>query len=132
MINITGDVFVTNLKEVSPRLITGTVYSFEKVGEEFKTTFIKAKFVGKAIEHLIVKNVKDKDKVHIVSGVLKSNEWTTKDGKENKTLEVTCFELKEVEINEYKEVKKEDKNNRFKRWNEQVLEEPIEDGDLPW
>ncbi len=97
MVNVTGKVFVTNLKEVSPRLMTGTVYSFEKVGEEFKTTFLKAKFVGKAIEHLIVKNVKDKDKVEIVSGVLKSNDWKNKEGKEFKSIEVTVFELKEVE-----------------------------------
>ena len=46
MLKVNGQAYVTNLKEVSPRLITGTVYSFEKVGEEFKTTFIKAKSVG--------------------------------------------------------------------------------------
>ena len=38
MLKVNGQAYVTNLKEVSPRLITGTVYSFEKVGEEFKTT----------------------------------------------------------------------------------------------
>ena len=34
MININGNVFVTNLKELSPRLIGGTVYSFEKVKDK--------------------------------------------------------------------------------------------------
>ena len=33
MLKVNGQVYVTNLKEVSPRLITGTVYSFEKVGD---------------------------------------------------------------------------------------------------
>lgn len=114
MINVQGQVYVTNLKEVSPRLITGTVYSFEKVGEEFKTTFIKAKFVGQAIEHLITKNVKEKDKVYIESGVLKSNEWTNKDGKKNSQIEITCFKLSEGQNKEEKQEKKEE-YNRFKR-----------------
>ena len=114
MINVQGQVYVTNLMEVSPRLITGTVYSFEKVGVGFKTTFIKAKFVGQAIEHLITKNVKEKDKVYIESGVLKSNEWTNKDGKKNSQIEITCFKLSEIQYTEDQE-KKENKNNRFKR-----------------
>ena len=76
MLKVNGQAYVTNLKEVSPRLITGTVYSFEKVGEEFKTTFIKAKFVGEAITYLITNNVKEKDKVFIKSGVIKSNTET--------------------------------------------------------
>ena len=116
MINVSGNVFVTNLKELSPRLIGGTIYTFEKVkdSDEFKTTFIKAKFVGESIVFLINKNIKDKDKVFIKSGVLKSNEWTTKDGKENKVLEITVFELEEVkENNNTPNIDK--KENRFKR-----------------
>ena len=34
MINITGEVYITNLKELSPRLIGGTIYSFEKVKDK--------------------------------------------------------------------------------------------------
>ena len=115
MINVQGQVYVTNLKEVSPRLITGTVYSFEKVGEEFKTTFVKAKFVGQAIEYLITKNVKEKDKVYIESGVLKSNDWTNKEGKKNSQIEITCFKLAAIEKNETSPVFKEKNTNRFKR-----------------
>ena len=112
MLKVNGQAYVTNLKEVSPRLITGTVYSFEKVGEEFKTTFIKAKFVGEAITYLITNNVKEKDKVYIKSGVLKSNTWTNKEGKVNSQLELTIFELDTIQNKEVetKEV------NRFKRW----------------
>ena len=130
MINVQGQVYVTNLKEVSPRLITGTVYSFEKVGEELKTTFVKAKFVGQAIEHLITKNVKEKDKVYIESGVLKSNEWTNKDGKKNSQIEITCFKLSEIQHTEDQE-KKENKNNRFKRLNYEDFS-IIDYGDTPF
>ena len=112
MLKVNGQAYVTNLKEVSPRLITGTVYTFEKVGEEFKSTFIKAKFVGEAITYLITNNVKEKDKVFIKSGVLKSNTWTNKEGKENSQIELTIFELDTIQNKEAetKEV------NRFKRW----------------
>ena len=112
MLKVNGQAYVTNLKEVSPRLITGTVYSFEKAGEEFKSTFIKAKFVGEAITYLITNNVKEKDKVFIKSGVIKSNTWTNKEGKENSQLELTIFELDTIQNKEVetKEV------NRFKRW----------------
>ena len=112
MLKVNGQAYVTNLKEVSPRLITGTVYSFEKVGEEFKSTFIKAKFIGEAITYLITNNVKEKDKVFIKSGVIKSNTWTNKEGKENSQLELTIFELDAIQNKEAgtKEV------NRFKRW----------------
>ena len=112
MLKVNGQAYVTNLKEVSPRLITGTVYTFEKVGEEFKSTFLKAKFVGEAITYLITNNVKEKDKVFIKSGVLKSNTWTNKEGKENSQIELTIFELDAIQNKEVetKEV------NRFKRW----------------
>ena len=112
MLKVNGQAYVTNLKEVSPRLITGTVYSFEKVGEEFKSTFMKAKFVGEAITYLITNNVKEKDKVFIKSGVIKSNTWTNKEGKENSEIELTIFELDAIQNKEVetKEV------NRFKRW----------------
>ena len=111
MLKVNGQAYVTNLKEVSPRLITGTVYSFEKVGEEFKSTFIKAKFIGDAITFLITNNIKEKDKVYVKSGNIKSNTWKSKDGKENTQLEVTIFELDTIQNKEVetKEV------NRFKR-----------------
>ena len=73
MINVTGDVYVTNLKELSPRLLGGTIYSFEKLKdkEEFKTTFIKAKFVGDALTYIIQNKKKDKYKRKI------KNKWIT-------------------------------------------------------
>lgn len=123
MINVSGNVYVTNLKELSPRLVGGTVYSFEKVKdtEEYKTTFVKAKFVGEALVFLISKGIKDKDKVFIKSGVLKSNEWKANDGTEHKVLEMTVFDLDFAEERQYKdtpfEEKKENKSNnsKFKR-----------------
>ena len=114
MINVTGDVYVTNLKELSPRLLGGTIYSFEKVKdkEEFKTTFIKAKFVGEALTYIIQNNIMDKTKVNIISGVLKSNEWTSKDGKEYKSIEITCFKLGPVEKKDFNN-NENNSNNRF-------------------
>ena len=114
MINITGEVYVTNLKELSPRLLGGTIYSFEKVNDsdEFKTTFVKAKFVGDALTYIIQNNIMDKTKVNILSGVLKSNEWTSKDGKEYKNIEITCFNLGPAEK---KEFNKNNNNNRFRK-----------------
>ena len=119
MINVTGEVFVTNLKELSPRLIGGTVYSFEKIkdSEEFKATFIKAKFVGDALTYIIQNNIMDKTKVNILSGVMKSNEWTDKSGKEYKTLEITCFKLGPVEKKEDHSSKENKSNSRFKNNN---------------
>ena len=57
-------------------------------------------------------NVKEKDKVFIKSGVIKSNTWTNKEGKVNSQLELTIFELDAIQKKEAeaKEV------NRFKRW----------------
>ena len=111
MINVTGNVFVTNLKELSPRLIGGTIYTFEKVKdkEEYNATFVKAKFVGNALIFLIQNNIKDKDKVFIKSGILKSNTWTTKEGTENKILEVTIFDLDFPEETNYKDTPFEEK-----------------------
>ena len=128
MLKVNGQVYVTNLKEVSPRLITGTVYSFEKVGEEFKTTFIKAKFIGDAITFLITNNIKEKDKVYVKSGNIKSNTWKTKDGKENSQLEVTIFELDKIQ----EQPKEGTKENRFKRWDTAPLGEPIFFEDTPF
>ena len=53
-----------------------------------------------------------KDKVFIKSGVIKSNTWTNKEGKENSQIELTIFELDTIQNKEVetKEV------NRFKRW----------------
>ena len=129
MLKVSGQVYVTNLREVSPRLITGTIYTFEKLGEEFKTTFIKAKFVGKAIEHLILKDVKEKDKVFVKSGILKSNTWTNKEGKTNAQVELTVFELDEIKTETTTEPVKE--TNRFKRWDSDLLG-PIDLGDTPF
>ena len=111
MINVTGEVFVTNLKELSPRLIGGPIYSFEKMkdSEEFKATFIKAKFVGDALTYII--------QINILSGVMKSNEWRDKSGKEYKTLEITCFKLGPVEKKEDHSSKENKSNSRFKNNN---------------
>ena len=119
MINISGEVYITKLKELSPRLLGGTIYSFEKVKdkEEFKTTFVKAKFVGEALTYIIQNNIMDKTKVNIISGVLKSNDWVSKDGKEYKSIEITCFKLGPVEKKEDHSSKENKSNSRFKNNN---------------
>ena len=50
MFNVNGQVYVTNMKEVSPRLVVGDVYCHEKLNDNnYNTTFVKAKFVGDAL-----------------------------------------------------------------------------------
>ena len=113
MFNVQGKAFVTNLKEVSPKLITGTVYTFRKEGEEFKTTFVKCKIVGNAITNLILNNICEKDKIMIKSAVLQSNSFTNKEGKEISSLEMTIFDLDKYE--EQDPQTQDLKENRFKR-----------------
>lgn len=98
MLNVKGQVYVTNLKEVSPKLIVGDVYCHEKLNEnDYNTTFVKAKFVGEAIIHLITQGVKNKDKVFIESSILKDTKYTTKEGKEVSQLQLTIFKLSSLD-----------------------------------
>ena len=98
MLNVKGQVYVTNLKEVSPKLIVGDVYCHEKLSEnDYNTTFVKAKFVGEAIIHLITQGVKNKDKVSIESSILKDTKYTTKEGKEVSQLQLTIFKLSSLD-----------------------------------
>ena len=100
MLNVKGQVYVTNLKEVSPKLIVGDVYCHEKINEnEYNTTFVKAKFVGEAILHLIAQGVKNKDKVYIESSILKDNKYTNKNGEETSQLQLTVFKLSSLDSN---------------------------------
>ena len=128
MFNVQGKAFITNLKEITPKLITGTVYTFRKEGEEFKTTFVKCKIVGNAITNLILNNICEKDKIMIKSAVLQSNSFINKEGKEVSSLEMTIFDLDKYEedsfldmpvfgLDKYKEEpqRQDLKQNRFKR-----------------
>lgn len=92
MLNIFGKVQVTNLKAISEKMIVGTLITYEKVGEEFKATFINAKFVGKACSFILENSVMDKDKVYVESGILGTREYN-----EQKTIQATVFELKALE-----------------------------------
>lgn len=113
MFNVNGKAFVTNLREVSPKLITGTVYTFRKEGEEFKTTFVKCKIVGNAITNLILNNICEKDKIYIKSSVLQANVYKNKEGKELTNLELTIFDLDKYE--EQEPQTQDLKENKFKR-----------------
>ena len=113
MFNVQGKAFITNLKEITPKLITGTVYTFRKEGEVFKTTFVKCKIVGNAITNLILNNICEKDKIMIKSAVLQSNSFTNKEGKEVSSLEMTIFDLDKYEEEEPQT--QDLKQNRFKR-----------------
>ena len=119
MLNVNGQAYVTNLREVSPKLVVGDVYCHQKVSEEeFITTFVKAKFVGDALIHIMTQGVKNKDKVFIDSSVLKANKYTNKEGKEISSLEMTIFELDKYEEEDMpiQDIQIQDlKQNRFKR-----------------
>lgn len=111
MLNVKGQVYVTNLKEVSPKLIVGDVYCHEKVSEqEYNTTFVKAKFVGESVLHLVTQGIKNKDKVFIESSVLKENKYMTKEGVEKSNLQLTIFKLSSLDNSQNNTNK-----NRFER-----------------
>ena len=97
MLKVNGQVYVTNLKEVSPKLLTGDVYCHEKVSnEEYNTTFVKAKFVGEALSMLYMMDVKNKDKIFIEKSILKTNNYTNKEGKKYSNLELTVFKVSPI------------------------------------
>lgn len=112
MLNVKGQVYVTNLKEVSPKLIVGDVYCHEKLSEgEYNTTFVRAKFVGESVLHLVTQDVKNKDKVFIESSVLKDNKYINKEGKEISQLQLTIFKLSSLNNDNNSQNTK----NRFER-----------------
>ena len=111
MLNVNGQAYVTNLRDVAPKLVIGDVYCHQKVSEEeFITTFVKAKFVGDALIHIMTQGVKNKDKVFIDSSVLKANKYTNKEGKESSNLELTIFKISSINKENNNIVK-----NRFER-----------------
>lgn len=114
MFNVNGVVRTTNLKEVSPRLIVGSAYCSEKIGEDWETTFVKVKLVGNALVDFCKLGLKEKDRFVIEKGVLKANRYTNKDKENIEELVITIFELKEF-IEEKKEEPKKDNSSKFKR-----------------
>ena len=100
MLNVNGQVYVTNMKEVSPRLVVGDVYCHEKLNDnDYNTTFVKAKFVGDALITLYGKGIKNKDKIYLDKSVLKSSSYTNKEGKEITRLELTVFSISIIDNN---------------------------------
>ena len=100
MIKINGQVYVTNLKEVSPKLLTGDIYCHEKINDkEYNTTFVKAKFVGEALGVLYQEEIMNKDKIYIDKGILKANKYINKDNKEISYLEATIFKVSPITNN---------------------------------
>ena len=94
MFNVEGMSYITNMKEVSPKLLVCDVYTFKKVNEnEYKTTFIKAKVVGEALTFIYANDVKNKDKIYIESSILENNAYKNKEGKDIDKLELTIFKL---------------------------------------
>ena len=94
MFNVEGMSYITNMKEVSPKLVVCDVYTFKKVNEkEFKTTFINAKIVGEALTFVYANGVKNKDKIYIESSILENNTYKNKDGEDVSKLELTIFKL---------------------------------------
>ena len=104
MFNVEGMSYITNMREVSPKLLTCDVYTFKKVSEkEFKTTFLKAKVVGEALTFVYANNIKNKDKIYIESSILENNSYTNKEGVEVINLNLTIFKLSLLEKKEAKE-----------------------------
>ena len=100
MFNVNGMAYITNMKEVSPKLVTADVYTFKKINEkDFNTTFVKAKLVGEALTFVYANGIKNKDKVFIESSILESNKYTTKEGKVLDSLELTIFKLSSLQNN---------------------------------
>ena len=113
MFNVHGQVYVTNLKEVTPKLIVGDVYCHQKLNEkEFMTTFVKARFIGDSLIHIVTQGVKNKDKIFIDNSVLKSNRYKNKEGKEISNLELTVFKISSINN---KDSFKDNGKNRFER-----------------
>lgn len=112
MLNVRGQVYVTNLKEVSPKMVIGDVYCHEKLGEnDYSTTFVNAKFVGESVLYLVTQGIKNKDKVFIDSAILRDNKYTNKEGKEISQLQLTVFKLSSLDNNKNSQSTK----NRFER-----------------
>lgn len=104
MFNVEGMAYITNMKEVSPKLLTCDVYTFKKVSEkEFKTTFLKAKVVGEALTFVYANDIKNKDKIYIESSILENNSYTNKEGVEVNNLNLTIFKLSPLEKKEVKD-----------------------------
>lgn len=104
MFNVEGMSYITNMREVSPKLLTCDVYTFKKVSEkEFKTTFLKAKVVGEALTFVYANNIKNKDKIYIESSILENNSYTNKEGVEVNNLNLTIFKLSLLEKKETKD-----------------------------
>ena len=104
MFNVEGMSYITNMREVSPKLLTCDVYTFKKVSEkEFKTTFLKAKVVGEALTFVYANNIKNKDKIYIESSILENNSYTNKEGVEVNNLNLTIFKLSLLEKKEVKD-----------------------------
>lgn len=111
MLRLEGKAQITNLKEISPKLIAGTLITYEKVGEEFQPTFLKAVFVGDSIDDIIRCGIKDKDKVNVVNAILKSRKYTNKEGVEVTEMQATVFNLTPYVA----EVDKQESKGKFKR-----------------
>ena len=113
MYNGEGMSYITNMREVSPKLLTCDVYTFKKVNEkEFKTTFLNAKVVGEALTFIYANDIKNKDKIYIESSILENNSYTNKEGVEVNNLNLTIFKLS---LLEKKEVKENNNKSKFDR-----------------
>lgn len=107
MFNVEGMAYITNMKEVSPKLISCDVYTFKKVSEEdFKTTFLEAKVVGEALTFIYANDIKNKDKIYIENSILENNTYTNKKGAKVNTLNLTIFKLSLLEKKEGNDNKK--------------------------
>lgn len=99
MFNLVGNARVMNLKKVSPKMTICDVYTSYKEGEEWKSTFLKAKIVGEAKNQLAIDKCGEKDLIEIQSSALREETRVYND-KEYKDLVLTIFKAEKVKSKE--------------------------------
>ena len=95
MINIKDTVLrLVNTKKISEKLLVGSGYSFHKVDENFVTTFIEVKLVGKALIKY-QKALTEKEPFVVTEGIIRNEPY-----KDVQKLVMTIFDIKRYEKKE--------------------------------
>jgi hypothetical protein len=97
MLNITGKVKVINIEDVEGKKVTkGTIYwprksESKNAKDGFETTFVPAKFVGKAFDQM--NTVKSKTQIELVSATMNHSSRKDDNGTFHNYTELVVFEI---------------------------------------